>query len=119
MPIKSFGQMAHTFKNYEAKNWSKNVDIGKSVDLKNDFPKLETNPDKTKSFGEFLADSVAQVNNLQHTAESAMQKLASGESKNLHETLLAVERADIAFKQMNQVRTKVIDVYKEIMRMQV
>ena len=33
--------------------------------------------------------------------------------------MLAVEKADIAFKTMNQVRTKVIDAYKEIMRMQV
>ena len=47
-----------------------------------------------------------------------MQKLASGESKNLHETLLAVEKADIAFRQMNQIRMKVIDAYKEIMKMQ-
>jgi flagellar hook-basal body complex protein FliE len=49
----------------------------------------------------------------------AVQKLASGESKNLHETLLAVERAEIAFKTMNQIRGKVIDAYKEIMKMQV
>jgi flagellar hook-basal body complex protein FliE len=48
-----------------------------------------------------------------------MQKIASGESKNLHETLLAVERAEIAFKTMNQVRSKVLEAYKEIMRTQI
>ena len=47
-----------------------------------------------------------------------MSKLASGKSKNIHETMLAVENAEIAFKTMNQIRMKVIDAYKEIMRMQ-
>jgi flagellar hook-basal body complex protein FliE len=49
----------------------------------------------------------------------AMEKLASGESKNLHETLLTVEKADIAFRTMNQIRSKVIEAYKEVMRMQI
>ena len=48
-----------------------------------------------------------------------MEKLASGKSQNLHETLLTVEKAEIAFKTMNQVRSKVIDAYKEIMKMQI
>ncbi len=76
-------------------------------------------PGTTKTFGEFLQDSISQVNNLQVEANTAMEKLASGESQNLHETLLAVEKADIAFRTMNQVRTKVIDAYREIMRMQI
>ncbi len=44
--------------------------------------------------------------------------LASGQTKNISETMLAVENAEIAFKTMNQVRMKVIEAYKEIMRMQ-
>lgn len=76
-------------------------------------------PGEVKSFGEFLQDSISKVNNLQVEANTAMEKLASGESQNLHETLLAVENADIAFRTMNQVRSKVIDAYREIMRMQI
>ena len=56
---------------------------------------------------------------MQKDADIAVQKLVTGENKNIHETLLAVEQAEIAFKTMNQIRTKVIDAYKEIMRMQV
>ena len=105
-------------KNYDVKNWSKSIELGNQIDFKNEFPELEESQ-SSKGFGEFLADSVAKVNGLQQDANVAMQKLASGESKNLHETLLAVERADIAFKQMNQVRMKVIDAYREIMKMQI
>ena len=50
---------------------------------------------------------------------SYVEVLVSGKSKNIHETMLAVEKAEIAFKTMNQIRTKVIDAYKEVMRMQV
>lgn len=118
MAINSFSQMSNTLKNYDVKNWSKSIELGNKMDFKGDFPELNE-AKSTKSFGDFLSDSVAKVNGLQQDADVAMQKLASGESKNLHETLLAVERADIAFKQMNQVRMKVIDAYKEIMKMQV
>lgn len=118
MAINNIAQMSNTLKSYDVNNWSKSIELGKNFDYKGDFPELkESSSDKT--FGAFLAESIGKVNSLQQDADVAMQRLASGESKNLHETLLAVERADIAFKQMNQVRMKVIDAYKEIMRMQV
>lgn len=71
------------------------------------------------SFRELLAESIAEVNGLQKSADEAIQKLVTGRSRNLHETMLAVERAEIAFKAMNQVRLKVIEAYREVMRMQV
>ncbi|MBF0208260.1 MAG: flagellar hook-basal body complex protein FliE, partial [Oligoflexia bacterium] len=49
----------------------------------------------------------------------AIEKLATGDSDNLHETMLMVEQAEIAFKTMNQIRQKVIDAYKEIIRIQI
>lgn len=112
--IKSFGQMQNTLSNYKVEGWAKNVELGNKID----FGKLEETG-KTKSFGDFLAQSIGNVNKMQQNADVAVQELASGKSQNLHETLLAVEKADIAFKTMNQIRTKVIDAYKEIMRMQV
>lgn len=70
------------------------------------------------NFGDLLNDSISKVNALQVEANSAMEELATGKSQNLHETMLIVERADIAFKTMNQIRSKVIDIYREIMKMQ-
>lgn len=118
--INTVSQMNNTFQNYKVDNWAKSIELGSKIDFKSEIPELEpAEGARAGSFGDFLAQSIAKVNNLQVDADVAMQRLASGESKNLHETLLAVERADIAFKQMNQVRMKVIDAYKEIMRMQV
>ena len=120
MAIQTFGQMQNTFKNYGVENWSKSIEFGKKLDLKShSMPNLDEASGSGKSFGDFLAESISKVNSLQQDSNVAMQKLASGDSQNLHETLLAVERADIAFRQMNQVRMKVIDAYKEIMKMQI
>ena len=126
MPIKSYADMQSTLKNYGASNWSKTAELNNRFDLRSPLINGqgseqidEISGKEIKSFGQMLQDSIGRVNDLQHQADFAMQRLASGESKNLHETLLAVEKAEIAFKTMNQVRTKVIDAYREIMKMQV
>lgn len=120
MAIKDIGSFQQTLGNADARGWSRSVDntSGPNFDIK--APGLEGGEvDGGKTFGEFLSDSIGKVNNLQQEANVAMEKLASGESQNLHETLLAVEKAEIAFKTMNQIRTKVIDAYREIMKMQI
>lgn len=71
------------------------------------------------SFADTLKDAFNEVNRLQQDADVKMQKLATGESKNIPEVMIAAERADIALKLMVQVRNKVIDAYNEVMKMQV
>jgi flagellar hook-basal body complex protein FliE len=71
------------------------------------------------SFSDVLRKSVDQVNVDQHEADTAIKELVAGRTKNIHETMLAIERADTSLKLMMQVRNKVLDAYREIMRMQV
>ena len=71
------------------------------------------------SFGETLTDAVAKVNEMQKSADTQMQKVATGESTNISEVMVAAEKADIALKLMMTVRNKVIDAYQEVMKMQV
>ncbi len=116
--IKNISQIDQTLRTGNVRDWAKSAEgVGAPFDAI-ETPGIERSGG-TKTFGEFLQDSLAQVNGLQQEANTAMQKLASGESKDLHETLLTVEKAEIAFKAMNQVRGKVIEAYKEIMRMQI
>jgi len=76
-----------------------------------------------KSVGEGFADAlktaVSQVNDAQLASNSAIEKLQTGESRDLHEVMISMEKADISMRLMMQVRNKVIDAYQEIMRMQV
>lgn len=71
------------------------------------------------SFSEMLKQSLDKVNELQLQADRAAQELVAGRNKNIHETMLMMEKADMSFRLMMQVRNKVIDAYREIMRMQV
>ena len=75
--------------------------------------------DTTKTFSQMMGDAIDKVNVYQHQADTAINSLVAGRTKNIHETMLAVERADTSLKLMMQVRNKVLDACREIMRMQV
>ena len=72
-----------------------------------------------KSFGDTLKESMNEVNNLQLDADKSIEALVSGENKNIHETMIAISKADLAFRMTMQVRNKVMDAYQEVMRMQI
>lgn len=69
-------------------------------------------------FSKTLKEAIHSVNELQKNADVKMQELVTGKSQNIHETMIAAEKADIALRLMVQVRNKIIDAYQEIMRMQ-
>jgi len=69
------------------------------------------------SFHEVLTDSLAQVTKLQGEADRAITSLASGPPISLHDTLLALEQADVSFRLMMQVRNKIVEAYQEVLRM--
>ncbi len=70
-------------------------------------------------FGEVLKNAITTVNEVQKQSDQEIQKLMSGESQDLHATLIAVQKADLSFQMMMQVRNKIVQAYQEIMRMQV
>ena len=71
------------------------------------------------SFASVLKSSLAEVNQMQQKADAAVTALASGEKVSLHETMIAMEQADVSFRLMMQVRNKIVEAYQEILRMQV
>jgi len=72
-----------------------------------------------ESFLKVLKDSVNKVNELQKQADVAIDDLTLGNSKDIAQTVIMMEKAEIAFRLMTQVRNKIIQAYEEIMRMQV
>lgn len=72
-----------------------------------------------KSFADTLSAAVGKVNELSQESDVQIQKLATGETKNIPEVMIAAEKASVAFKLLTQVRNKMIDAYQEIMKMQV
>ncbi|MBI2481506.1 MAG: flagellar hook-basal body complex protein FliE [Planctomycetia bacterium] len=70
--------------------------------------------DASPSFKEFMLDALDHVNTMQHDADHAVEQLATGEEVNAAEVLTAVQKADLSFRVMMQIRNKLIQAYQEI-----
>lgn len=76
-------------------------------------------PSENNQFASIIKDAIDNVNNDQIEKKQVIQDYVSGKNTNLHETLVSLEKADISFKLMMQVRSKLVNAYKEIMNTQV
>ena len=70
-------------------------------------------------FKEFLEDAVGSANRLQNEADGVVKKLATGEIDDVHQVMLAMNRADLSFRMMLEVRNRLMEAYQEVMRTQV
>ncbi len=72
------------------------------------------------SFQDVLKDTLKEIDGLQHRAESAVRgSFDPTNPTDIHEVMVAMEEANIAFQFTMQVRNRLVDAYNEIMRMQV
>jgi flagellar hook-basal body complex protein FliE len=69
-------------------------------------------------FADLLRQAVQDVNQTQKTADQLTEDFAIGKVNNVHEVTIATEQAQLALDLTIAVRNKVVDAYKEIMRMQ-
>jgi flagellar hook-basal body complex protein FliE len=71
------------------------------------------------NFGSFVKDAIESIEGTQKNADLEIAKAVTGESPDLHRTIIALQTADLKFQLGLQVRNKLIGAYEEIMRMQV
>lgn len=77
--------------------------------------------DNTKSksdFGTFLKESIHKLNKLEAVSQHMDELLATGEIENIHDVMIAAQKAEIAVQFTVEVKNKVLDAYREIMRLQ-
>ena len=71
-------------------------------------------------FAQVLQASIAEVNQTQQQADAMAANFAAGNSsENLHEVMIALQKANISFQEMIQVRNKLVSAYHDVMNMQV
>jgi flagellar hook-basal body complex protein FliE len=71
-------------------------------------------------FAQILQNSIAQVNQTQQQAEGMAANFAAGDGNaNLHEVMIALQKANVSFQEMVQVRNKLVSAYHDVMNMQV
>ena len=70
------------------------------------------------SFTDALGQAIGNLDRIQAEGDRNAQQVALG-TGNLHETALALEKADVAMRVAAKVRTKLVEAYQEVMRMPV
>ncbi len=70
-------------------------------------------------FKDVLLQYVQEANTLQQEADAAVERMAAGEDVTTAEVLTAVQKADIAFKLMMQIRNKLVQAYQELQAVRV
>jgi flagellar hook-basal body complex protein FliE len=69
-----------------------------------------------ESFGQMLKSFVQDVNGLQHNSADMEKKFLTGEVTDVHQVMLAAEEASVAFELLMEIRNKLLESYKEIIR---
>ena len=66
-----------------------------------------------------LQSAISKANDIQIQADQATEALMTGQTQNIHQTMVALQEADVSFQLMMQIRNKILTAYEEIQRMQI
>lgn len=81
--------------------------------------KIEKPKKEEMQFAQIMKDALHNVNKLQTESDEYRNLLITGELESFHELTIAQEKANIALQLTLSIRNKVLDAYREIMRMQI
>lgn len=76
---------------------------------------LKTDSDKT--FGDMLKNAVDSVDEASKEADQKVEDLVAGRTENVHEVTVSMQKAQLSFELMTQIRNKVMETYRELSRM--
>ena len=81
-------------------------------------PAQKIDPDKP-GFKDFLLENLKEVNKLQDDAEKGIEDLLSGKRDDVEAVMSNVQKADVTFRMLLQVRNKVMQAYDELKQVRV
>ncbi len=70
-------------------------------------------------FKKILENAINKVNDTVSNAEKLSNDFATGKTSDIHSVIIAAEKADIMLQLTNEVKNKIVEAYREIMRMQI
>jgi flagellar hook-basal body complex protein FliE len=74
--------------------------------------------EKKKTFGDTMKEFVQDVDKMQKVADYQVERYATGDLKDIHEVIIAAQQANLSFQLLVEIRNKVMESYRELMRMQ-
>ena len=70
-------------------------------------------------FEGWMRTALGETNQLLIDADQQVTRLAMGETDNLHQVMMALDKAKVSFQLMVQVRNKLLEAYQDVLRMQI
>ncbi len=86
--------------------------------LQTDAIAKPTPNNNVSGFSDIFKKSLAEVNAAQNQSDKLTGQLVTGEVQNVHEVMIASQKANLSLQMTVQVRNKVVEAYQEVMRMQ-
>ena len=87
--------------------------------IKNNEVDGDKSGDNKLGFPQVLKEMINNTNELQHKASDVAQQFALGEVADIHEVMIAAEKAGVALELVMEIRNKLVEAYQELMRMPV
>jgi flagellar hook-basal body complex protein FliE len=72
----------------------------------------------SEGFGQTLTDSIKRVNDMQNQKADMVEAFASGQTQNVHELMINLQKASSAMQMTTAVRGKVIEAYRDLVKIQ-
>lgn len=72
-----------------------------------------------QSFADVLSNAINSVDETMKTSNQQVQAFIAGETDNVHDVMISMQRAQISFEMMVEIRNKAVETYQEISRMQI
>jgi len=69
-------------------------------------------------FGDLLTDAVGGIDALEQQASTAVEGLLRGSGADVHDAMIATQKADMSFELALAVRNKAVSAYQQVMGMQ-
>jgi flagellar hook-basal body complex protein FliE len=88
------------------------------VDFQQKMPGASTSSDSSSGFWDTLKSTLDQVQQVQNEADQKVTDLVTGKGEDIHSAMAAVEKADLSFELVMQVRNKIVQAYQQVSQIQ-
>ena len=76
-------------------------------------------PEQEGSFADMIRDAVQSVDDMQKVSETGVENILAGKAENIHEVMISMQKAQLSFQLMVEMRNKAVETYQELSRMQI
>ena len=95
------------------------INNGKGITLNNNITDKSGSKENTEKFSDILKNALDEANKLKIESDLLSEDFVLGKNDNLHEVMIASQKAELSVMFVTEVRNRLMDAYQEFMRMQI